>query len=152
MRSWFGKGPRIIPFTGQHPSCHCEMIWSSLGAPEDIQIWAGGWPGQGPWTSWQRRVTKDHLFMALLLQLPDGKHYVVCWLFLPKPALWLWVNPVTQQFKVVEDYLCKGLTHNAEEGGFPIVVTITAVSVVLVERNDHCVPHILGYRAIFPTL
>lgn len=55
-------------------------------------------------------------------------------------------------WRAVEDHSCI-FAHNAEEGDSAIVtVAITAVTFVLVERANFRIPHVVGYRALFPAL
>ena len=48
--------------------------------------------------------------------------------------------------------MCKAFAYDAEERHSEIVFAIDAVTLVLVERNDLCVPHVMGYRTLFPAL
>ena len=54
--------------------------------------------------------------------------------------------------KAVEDYPWKSLAQDAEERHTAMVVAIAAVALILAERDDLCVPHVLGYRTLFSAL
>ena len=98
------------------------------------------------------KVKWASLFAALLLKLSEGECHVDCRSLCTEPALRLWVNAVSQQLQFAKHDASKGLSYDAEKGYPTIIVAIAALALVLVERDNLSVPHVLGYRALLPAL